>query len=470
MKKFLAISVIAALSTQVHAVRLGDDVNESDYRDYIVRFQVADTSDNISSCGGLLVGGEYIITAGHCVGDYHYNGTNIEYLYFVDNGADNTITISQGVNYNDDISSRSYQVVDFINLNQVRDTAYAEGNAVKVANAASGFDWSIHDARYTNTYTLGAFHYDIALLKLNTKVDQQFHAAITPAYDSISNSFNVAAEDTFTFRGWGRDENNQVPSKMQETEITWGSTNATWLNNTSYIPNMPRINPNIAECANAGDLCTYGMMDYARFFPNTIGGTPSRGDSGTPLEIAPNKVVALAKSEHTAGLPEYVDFTHYGWYLPSLVAQIDKLAAPTKVDFSFAKSATDNQSHTFAIQNLSTISESIAPLLTGDTERFEVAGCNQTLASMESCEITVTAKPAPQSENISSQSTSDEANVTLSLGDSAGTSFPISSTVSTAESGGESGNGGSGGGGGGGSTGIITMLALAGLLFRRKHR
>ncbi len=455
MKKLLTVSILAALaSSQAHAVRSGSDVAESDYRDYIVRFEAADTTGNTSTCGGLLVAGEYIVTAAHCVADYSHNGTNAEYQWWTDNGADNSISIYQGVNFNaDKKTDTTYQVVNFLDLDETETAANNEAYAVQASKPA--VDWNFDNNRRGATWSHGAFHYDIALIKLGKKISQTSHAAMLPSYDAATGNWNVQGEDTFIFRGWGKDETGQTPANMQQTELVYTSVHPTWIGFAAYIPNMPRTTSNNQACTGAPlETCVYGQIDFNLLFPTTVGGTPSTGDSGTPIEIAPNQVYALAKAEHLSNAPEWVQFTHYSWYLESMAQHINKVVAPSSMEFEFTEGKSETSTQKFAIQNLTAFNETVNLYVTGGGNVFEVSGCDTTLEPLQSCEATVTIKGAAQ-----------PANATLFIGDSNDASVALSYTATETDGSGESGTepptaGGSGGSGSIGFFGLLAMMSF----------
>ncbi|EKO3656734.1 trypsin-like serine protease, partial [Vibrio metschnikovii] len=104
MKRTLLSLTMSTLliSANVHAVAYGEDVLTSEYQDHTVRFEVFHPSGggdkNKTTCGGLLIAGQYILTAGHCIGDRisTLDDENKRYDWYVDNGAENEITVFQG--------------------------------------------------------------------------------------------------------------------------------------------------------------------------------------------------------------------------------------------------------------------------------------------------------------------------------------------------------------------------------------
>ncbi|WP_439438030.1 trypsin-like serine protease [Salinivibrio costicola] len=457
MKKLLAVSVLAALTTtQANAVSLGTDVDESDYRDYIVRFETQDSDGVKSTCGGLLVAGEYIVTAAHCVGERYNDGIGSAYNWEIDQGANDAIAVYQGVKYNANKKTETtYQVVDFLDRDKTEDEAYAEVDQVIAENPTFSLSKDAED------WTKGAFHYDIALLKLTNKVSQASSAAMLQSYTRTTDTWNVNDGDSFIFRGWGRDENDATPETMQQTEINIDRKEEIWV---SYIPQLPRNFDNKLCTGDAAESCKYGISDLIQMRPSTAKSLPQSGDSGTPLEIQPNSVYALAK--RTAFDDTWVQFTHLSWYLPSIADAINQVTTPTNV--SFDASEAGPQSHTFAVQNLTSFDETLNPYIANDNGAFSLSGCdNEMLKPLESCDITVTVNDG-----------AEKTDAILYLVDTNDTSLDISYKIEEKDDNGSTGGVTDGDdeletidsdNGGGGSFGLWSLLALFGMSIKRRY-
>ncbi|OOF22240.1 hypothetical protein BZJ17_06805 [Salinivibrio sp. IB574] len=459
MKKLLAVSVLAALTTtQASAVSLGTDVDESDYRDYIVRFETQDSDGATSTCGGLLVSGEYIVTAAHCVGESYNpgNGVSNAYAWEIDQGASNAISVYQGVKYNANKKiETSYSIVNFLDRDNTEDEAYAEVDQVIAENPTFSISRDAED------WTKGAFQYDIAVLKLNSKLDQSNNAAMLQSYTSTTDTWNVNNGDSFTFRGWGLDENGATPDTMQQTDIYIDYSHED-MASADYVPRVVRESDN-SSCTGDNN-CTYGIFDFITLLPSKPESVPQSGDSGTPLEIKPNSIYAIAK--RTAFDNKWVQFTHLSWYLSDIANAINKVTAPTGVTFAYNENQIDTKSHTFAVQNLTSLDENINPYIVNDNGEFDVKGCENTvLKPLESCEITVTVNDG-----------AEQTDTSLALADTNDTQITISYTK-VAEAGNGGGDGSTDGddsdeldnidSSGGGSFGILSLLILAGLGLKR---
>ncbi|WP_217519027.1 GlyGly-CTERM sorting domain-containing protein, partial [Vibrio metschnikovii] len=241
-------------------------------------------------------------------------------------------------------------------------------------------------------------------------------------FDPIEQTFRVSDEQRFTFKGWGRtDKHPQPTTTMQKTELIWRNTGGTtefggeggWVNRNSYAPNFAKQwigglpNP-VANCTDNTHNCFYGRDDYFPLFPTRKASLPLSGDSGTPLMLNSNQVIAIAKRTHMNVNPEFVEFTHVGHYIPLLIDRIDTLAAPAsiqevfevEVEFegSIEKSGLTWEqlglepiTTSFMVQNLTNETLTLNPFLQGSNVEVTVTGCeSKTLQPSQFCEMTVT--------------------------------------------------------------------------------
>ncbi len=247
------------------------------------------------------------------------------------------------------------------------------------------------------------------------------HAAIVAAFDPIEQTFRVSDEQRFTFKGWGRMQNSQPATTMQKTELIWRYTGGTeefggeggWVNRNTYAPNFAKqwiggLPSPVASCTDNTHNCDYGLTDFFPLFPTRKASLPLSGDSGTPLMLNSNQVIAFAKSTQTKVIPEFTMFTLVGHYIPLLIKRIDKLAAPAMMNYAFdvkmdEKDAPSTDfpillseigkapvSTTFTIQNLTNETQLINPFLQGENQYVTLTGCeNETLKPSQFCEMRV---------------------------------------------------------------------------------
>lgn len=469
-KTTTAICVLAALtSMSAHAVRHGSDVTQANYRDHTVRFELTTASGDTSTCGGLLIAGEYILTAGHCTGDSAYTANYSEFIPWLDGGASNTISVFKGVDYDSEEFTTTYSNLD------VYGTFESEYNSV---NSELTHLESVHGAsKFANQRTWQDLDWtrktgarDIALIKLGEKIPQQHQASVLPIFDSVTNNYNVETGDSFTFRGWGRDENNAVPSVMQETTLELPFTQ------DDYNPNNPVDSTDTSVACGVSTInCEIRIKDRLTIKPTVVTGTASSGDSGTPLLIG-NEAIMIASTEsvdHSQNL-----FTNIGSYLENIATAINKVTAPSSMKFNIDENSTNTIVSNFKVQNLTQFTDSVTPSLTGDTHNFTVTGCGANLATYASCELTLTL-------NANGTAQTEDSNVVLHLNDTDNTTIPISLTVTPdntdptdpteptdptdpTDPDNGSGSTSTGGGSGGGSTGLLSIVGLLALIRLRK--
>ncbi|QFT13293.1 trypsin-like serine protease [Vibrio sp. THAF190c] len=456
-KTKFTLGVLAALvSINAHAVRFGTDVSEDDYRDHTVRFQVENGNGSTISCGGLLIAGEYILTAGHCSGSSTYAANYTEYIPWLDGGASNDISVFVGIDYNGTEHKTTYSNMDvYGSFESAHNSLLTELTYLESIFGASKFTaqrgWQDLD------WTRRTGFRDIALIKLNTKIEQQHQAALMPVFDSVSSSYNIVSGDTFTFRGWGRTETGASPSTMQETSLALPFTES------QYNPNKPvDSSSTTTDCSASVANCELRIKDYMVIKPTVVGGTASSGDSGTPMLTSEDRAFAIASTENAAHTQNF--FTNIGSYLENIASEINKVTAPSSMSFDMDTDATDTLVTTFQVQNLTQFTDNISPSLTGDTHNFEVSGCDSDLDTYQFCKVTVRVNPNGNAQT-------NDSNVVLHLNDTNNTMIPISLTVKDSSvTPPPTDTGGSSSGSSGGSTGLFSLLGLLMLGRLRKSK
>ncbi|WP_070967012.1 trypsin-like serine protease [Vibrio sonorensis] len=402
MVKVLIISFISLiLSINAYAIRLGDNVSESNYKDYVVRFEIKDAAGVTSSCGGLLIGGEYILTSAQCVGTPIYT-TFHSHNFWIDNGAANDITLYQGIEFStSNQTSTTYSVVNFLgDRSSVYDAAEREINEFIFMFPMTGLTY--HTTHYNRARMISTFQHDIALLKLGTKVKQKHHAKLHELYNPRE---GYSTQPIWVIvRGWGLDENGTQPLTMQETKVIYNTDSSSYyiLNAWDHLTDT--------RCTNGGNgqECYYRQDDYLQATPERIGATPTTGDSGTP--VGDREVYAIIKSEVVnSPVDRQVQFTHLSWYIPALASAINRVVAPTDIVLTLT-----NKVVSFEVQNFSGTADTLAPTMTGDSANFSVSGCEVTLQHIDSCRIT-----------LEHNGLTGEQQAVLSLNDNANTTIPV---------------------------------------------
>jgi secreted trypsin-like serine protease len=461
-KPLVTIAVIGALtSLNAQAVKLGTPVSESEYNDHTVRFEVRDNNGYLTTCGGLLIAGEYILTAGHCTGVGTYGANHEEYIPYLSYGASDSIDIYQSIyRYDDATASTTYTVVDIYGDFDTAYRTYLDEYAIIKSTYGAG-KFSTQDSVIDADMISARNRRDISLIKLGTPVAQTTHAELIPIFDSSNSTFNVTTGDQFTFKGWGNTTTG-APEQMQKATFEVARESGL------YAPQVAEDFSNGAiECHGGSTGCFYQFSDSFITNPTTVGGTASSGDSGTPMLKGDNSMFSIAISENSNGENFFINV---GAYLETITAAIDKVIAPAMMNFTFDTSgAVDTHTSTIKVQNLTGSTETLSPSLTGDTHNFTVSGCNTTIAPQESCDLTVTVNP-------NANAITSDTSATVHLNDVAFTEIAISHKYQAPTEDPDNGDygcvgcDGESGGGSGGSSSIGMLLGLLVLLRLRKNK
>lgn len=473
-RKLLALATTTLIATSANAVNHGDDVKEADYRDYVVQIEVPKGNGSYNSCGGLLVGGDYIITAAHCVGKVmHSSGhsyTHPDFLgkpaswynKYIDQGATARLNVYQGVSYHASSARHEsgYRVIDIVNWSEYQRIATTEQDMVRRLD--SSINWATQTP--PDYYDLRNEGADIALLKIDTPIPQTSHAAVEPLFNekksttasTLGDAYVNRIGDKFMFRGWGLTETGDFPTTMQETELqaiysSEGSSLGKSLDGTGFSAS--------ALCPTSSlYACELRMRDTVRTKATKINSDTNKGDSGTPLVSNGDRVIGFTRS----GAGGESSFTTTSYYMPQILTQINRVVAPASMPFTFKDGSNTTVVKKFRVQNLSHGDDSVNVKIIGHNN-FAVSGCvNADLKATESCEITLTIKPN------GSAWTAGATQAVIMLNDSKKTQIPVSATVEKKTTGGTTPSKPVASGSSGGSMGQFSLFGMFILVIARR--
>lgn len=454
-KNLLAAGVsVAALfvGQSANAISYGTDVSSSDYQDWIVHIKVTNASGGYNVCGGALVGTKYILTAAHCVGDI-VNSSPRTYNYFVDQDADNTITVTNAVSASDTDHSydRTYSITELGDT----DTMYAAYDSVYTALSAdvdSSLQLSEASESDFNIYA----NRDLVLLTLNEEIPHSTQAILTPMIDVDSASANVPYGADITVQGWGANENGSLQDTLQVTT----EQNDMFQKTVSKVFGETNSGDEVDCAVGTADDCTLWYRDYVEISANsTTGALALSGDSGTPLVYNGRYIGNLSTVSTTEN---YNTFTFLDYYMDQIRDAINSVVYPTSVDHAVSSGSTSTFTISVPVQNFTSSSVALYPSLSTDSSVISasIGGTCEgaTLSTEEGCTVTITV----DSDNTAITSAQT---ATLSLNDDSDTTIPISvSIASTSSSSSDSSDSGSSGGG---SFGIWSLLFMAVPALRR---
>lgn len=431
-KTLLALSVTLLVSTPALAGTNGVEVTDDTFNDYLVYVTASNTA-----CGAQLVAGKYVITAAHCIITGWGNNQSEKWMTIPSDGVltDALITETQPQIYfgkkekgqGEVHAAKSVSMhPEYVYGSQHPTTqvsAYEEAEATAFMAATGVTDADLMGLR---PHVLG----DIMVYELADSVSQQSAALI-----AVSNK-QIADQATLNWTGWGITEAGTTPLVAHTGTISYSAyPYSNWQSRLFFTLDQEK-----ATTKESSNICS--------------------GDSGSPVLVDGKVLGYVSSSTMGCGDADSVTSLTAGWFhLPWLASKINAINTVGKATLEAPAAGEHTVTWTIPVQSLKVADVTFAPEIIDSTGLFtsdDLANCEGTFATGESCELHVTFNAA--GSTVSSAKTA-----TLKLNDE--TSIPLSFAIVTDNGGGDNGGGDNGGGSSGGSSGGGSMnwLVLAGL-------
>lgn len=360
-------------------------VSDSDYKDNVVQVVYGP-----STCGGLLIDGDLVLTARHCTPEWNEGGAW---------AWGNEVKIYQSTIYQDpdglvyegvadvvygDTTQRAEDAIDYLSENWAPTVNSVSEEFESRSPNNLGDSGLIADV-YSSLRSSSASNInDMAIIKLTSPVKHSSSSALiiqdnldknlTATAETYANLVMQPKDTTYNYQGWGLNAYGVTPEKMKSWELKHSESliNYSWktidiLGKNALVQFFANSSMEFMETCDSESLI-------------------NSGDSGTPLFDSNENVVGFAsrisggvgcfKTEWSANLKNNEFYK----------TEINRLITPSELSKTIY---TDNGTATwsFDIQNLSSETKAVIPSIDGN---FSIShNCSQTLAPLEHCRMDV---------------------------------------------------------------------------------
>ncbi|OED94250.1 trypsin-like serine protease [Vibrio breoganii] len=408
-KSLMALVATIAVATPCHAIINGTPVSKDAYQDHEVRFMARneDGTSDWKSCTGMLMGGKYVLTAGHCF-DTDFK-IKVKILQGVDRlepyASHERTGIAIQARRNSDAAEAWSIFQSKVFLDWVwpaQPTAFAGG----VNDWHSGAWWQ-NQLQYEYDYLVGRSEEDkadpmqqvhndsdLALLVLDEAVPHQSGLIVKPLVDLDSGEAYLSENDEFIFRGYGGEDRETGASSATMKEATFIMSNP-YLESHAVV-SMNNVAPDggrVASCAPNADECYFRPKSLIDMVGVDTGlGYPSTfyGDSGGAVTQDDYYFGSLFGSLNDPIDGRYVSlFSDVTYLMEWFQIVVGEVVFPSDIGITIAEG--DNLAHELKVPVQNFTDKSIpVGVASVESEDFEVlSDCSGTLEPSEGCMITV---------------------------------------------------------------------------------
>lgn len=424
-------------STASYAVVNGSPVSQSEYQDFMVQI-----NSSIGACSGSLIGGEYLLTARHCI--MPISGANAGVI------PSYSLSIKQGVTKSTALSyDRTFTVATTFTL--------VNASADKDALAADIYNDVVANYPLNGGANLITWPYvsDLVILKLNSPIPHTTGGILAPIYNPTTDATLLPKNTDFVFRGWGYvdEAESQLADTMQKTTARLFVDYKDGVNSVDLFDVRYGFYKSVcADAVAAG--CQWYQKDYTDFY-STSTSRAAEGDSGSPI-FHNNRIFGVLSKSNINYVHQHqmADLT---LLMDAFVPYFNKVLYPYSPGKHIKSGDTTTYSIAVPVQNMTPNAILFTPVLNDSTGLFtaDMTDCDRLVESKDGCVINVTFNAANQAIT-----TEKSASIYLASGLNIPLTVDFKSITSSVV---DSGNTGNAGSGGGSSNGIL--LFILALLF-----
>ncbi|MEZ9928254.1 trypsin-like serine protease [Vibrio breoganii] len=363
----LGVFVLSLTSSKALAIFNGSETVKEDYQNHFVRF-VAKGNQGVQhkNCGGMLVGGKYLLTAHHCAdGSYIpdlviYQGidrNNPDERYVREADIVHSRTHEAGLEWN------TYRSKIFNDEIWPRYESSFEGDKSDGQSAAYWLDIFEREPVYlesrpedqkNNPAHNAHNNSDFAMLVLNEPIPHHGGAILSPLVDLDTGERFFNPGEPFTFYGWGSTgyggASDPIATALMQAEFElYREYPLTQARDGNYGGLRGPL------CSAESDGCRFRASARVDFIGIDTGlGVPGvgPGDSGSPIIAGDYYYGSLFGADNDpTGDAWIAAFSSIGWMMPSIARAIDGVIYPSDIGISLERGSDEAHEIKIPVQN-----------------------------------------------------------------------------------------------------------------------